>query len=580
MVRPNPFFLNFVYKYKHMAKLRYIIYILFFSLSYSIFAQEPAFQNPFDFPILLSGNFGELRANHFHSGIDFKTQGVEGKPVHAVQDGYISRIGVSPWGYGNVLYMNHPDGTTTVYAHLQKFDQAIAKYVKEQQYEKENFTINLYPDSSLFPYNKGEVIALAGNSGSSAGPHLHFEVRDTQTEEVLDPLHYYKDRTKDTRAPQIRGMKIYPMPGKGIVNGSTRSRSLKITTPKNSKQPIVADKIEAWGDIALGIKAFDSMDGTSNIYGVKEIILMKDSDVVFKSRIDQYAFEETRYLNSFIDYAEWRQNGSFVMKSYVEPGNRLRFMNSLNRGIITINEEKVYQISYLLADIYGNTSTLAFKIQGKRQEIPEIGKEETTYFNWSGDNRFGAKGIRLTVPRGNLYSDVHLQYWADEDSMALSALHILHSEAVPLHHTAQLAIRLQNDTLENKHQYGIVSIHKGRTSWIGGTYRNGWIQADIKELLAYRIQVDSLPPVITPIDPATWAQKKQISIRLSDRLSGVDTYRGEIDGCFVLFEFDGKKGLLTYRFDPERLSRGSHELHFTATDACGNRSTYTRRFVW
>lgn len=535
-------------------------------------------RNPFDFPILLSANFGELRANHFHSGIDFKTQGVEGKPVHAVQDGYISRIGVSPWGYGNVLYMNHPDGTTTVYGHLQKFEKNIAEYVKAEQYLAESFTVNLTPEAEKFVFKKGDIIGLGGNSGSSGGPHLHFEVRDTETEEVLDPLIYYKNKIKDTRPPVIRGLKVYPMEGKGIVNGSSRARTIKLTTSKGSKQTVVADKLEAWGEIAFGIKAFDAMDETSNIYGVKEVILMKDSDVVFRSNIDRFSFDETRYINSFTDYAEWRNSGSFYMKNYIEPGNRLPFIESLNKGIITIDEEKIYLLSYLLSDKYGNTTTLAFKVHGKKQSLPET--EDTVIFNWSGDNRFAAKGVRLSIPRGNLYTDIHLRYRVKEDSTALAATHLLHTQAEPLHQSASLSIKLQHDTLTNKQQYGIVRLHKGRSYWIGGTYQEGWIQGGIRELAAYSVAADTLPPVITPVDPETWVRKKRITIRVADRLSGLDTYRGEIDGEYVLFQSDGKKGLLTYDFDTERLSRGSHELTFTTVDACGNSSVFSRKFVW
>ena len=554
------------------------IYILSLLYPLNVFSQEKTLLNPFDFPILLSGSFGELRANHFHSGIDFKTQGVEGKPVRAVQDGYISRIGVSPWGYGNVLYMNHPDGTTTVYAHLQKFIKPMAQYVKEQQYMRESYTVNLEPDSLLFSFKQGEIIGYGGNSGSSGGPHLHFEVRDTQTEEVIDPLMYYKDKIKDTRPPKITGLKVYPVEGRGVVNGSSIPKSLKLKTPKNSNQPVVSDKIEAWGEIIFGIRAYDYMDGTSNIYGVKEVTLMVDSVVAFRSHIDQYSFDETRYLNSYTDYAEWRKSGSFYMKSFIEPGNKLRFIEGKNRGIITIDEERTYLLSYLLSDIYGNTTMLAFKVEGKKQEMPEV--ISSAEFNWTGDNRFGAKGMRLTIPRGNLYSDLKLCYSYKEDSTALAGIHTLHEEAVPLHKQANLSIRIQNDTLANKQQYGIVRIHKGRTYWIGGAYKDGWMQADIRELATYSIDADTVPPVITPIDPDKWVQKKCITLRISDRFSGIDTYRGEIDGAYALFEFDGKKGLVTYKFDAERLTKGAHELTFTVTDACGNKNVYTRNFVW
>ena len=538
-------------------------------------AEAQQLRKPMDIPVLLSGNFGELRSNHFHSGIDFKTQGVEGKPIHSVQDGYVSRISVSPWGYGNGLYITHPDGTTTVYGHLQKFSQKITAYLKEKQYEQESFNVNLSLTPDELPVKEGELVALSGNTGSSGGPHLHFEVRDTETEEPMDPIEYYKDLIKDTQAPKIQGIMVYSMPGKGVVNGSRRKLELKPVTAKNGKQTLNG-KIEAWGEIGLAVKGYDYMDNTSNIYGIKDITLTTDSQVIFHSNLDRFAFDESRYLNSFTDFEEWKEHRSFYIKSFVDPGNRLRFIESLNRGILTIDEPRTYHLTYQLADAFGNTTRLSIQIEGKEQPIPEIDTENTELFHWWSDNRFGAKGIRLTIPKGNLYDDL---YSVKEDSTALGATHILHNKPVAFHKSAKLSLRLQTDTLENKQQYGIVRLQNGRRSWTGGVYRNGWVDADIKETGSYTLGQDLVPPTITPLNPATWVSKQAIALRLSDNLSGVQTYRGEIDGQYVLFEMNSKS-VITYHFDKERLARGKHTLKLVVTDACGNQSTYTYPFTW
>ena len=556
-----------------MYKL-YIVILFFFIQTIS--AQQ--LRQPFDFPILLSGNFGELRNNHFHSGIDFKTQGVEGKPIHAVQDGYVSRISVSPWGYGNGLYLTHPDGTTTVYGHLQRFAPSIARYIKTQQYEQESFNVNLFLDPDQLPVKKGEIVAYSGNTGSSGGPHLHFEVRDTESEEVLDPIEYFKEKITDTRAPKIQGILVCPQPGKGVVNGSSRKLELKPVTAKNGKQTITG-KIEAWGEIGLAVKAYDYMDNTTNIYGVKDITLRQDSQIIYHSNLDRFAFDETRYLNSYVDYEEWKERRSFYMRSFVEPGNRLRFNESINRGIIHIEEEKTYHLTYTLADAFGNTTRLSVWIEGKEQEIPEIETEGTELFHWMADNRFGAKGIRMTIPKGNLYDDLYFRYSVKEDSTALADTHILHNRPVPLHSSARLSLRLRVDTLENKQQYGIIRTQKGRRSWIGGTYRNGWIDGTIKELGNYTVGQDLKAPTITPLGANTWISKQAFVFRLSDNLSGVQTYRGEIDGQYVLFEMNSKS-VITYKFDKERLKKGKHTLKLTVTDAAGNRSEYKYSFVW
>lgn len=541
-------------------------------------AEAQQLRKPMDIPVLLSGNFGELRSNHFHSGIDFKTQGVEGKPIHSVQDGYVSRISVSPWGYGNGLYITHPDGTTTVYGHLQKFSQKITAYLKEKQYEQESFNVNLSLTPDELPVKEGELVALSGNTGSSGGPHLHFEVRDTETEEPMDPIEYYKDLIKDTQAPKIQGIMVYSMPGKGVVNGSRRKLELKPVTAKNGKQTLNG-KIEAWGEIGLAVKGYDYMDNTSNIYGIKDITLTTDSQVIFHSNLDRFAFDESRYLNSFTDFEEWKEHRSFYIKSFVDPGNRLRFIESLNRGILTIDEPRTYHLTYQLADAFGNTTQLSIQIEGKEQPIPEIDTENTELFHWWSDNRFGAKGIRLTIPKGNLYDDLYFRYSVKEDSTALGATHILHNKPVAFHKSAKLSLRLQTDTLENKQQYGIVRLQNGRQSWTGGVYRNGWVDADIKETGSYTLGQDLVPPTITPLNPATWVSKQAIALRLSDNLSGVQTYRGEIDGQYVLFEMNSKS-VITYHFDKERLARGKHTLKLVVTDACGNQSTYTYPFTW
>ena len=541
-------------------------------------AEAQQLRKPMDIPVLLSGNFGELRSNHFHSGIDFKTQGVEGKPIHSVQDGYVSRISVSPWGYGNGLYITHPDGTTTVYGHLQKFSQKITAYLKEKQYEQESFNVNLSLTPDELPVKEGELVALSGNTGSSGGPHLHFEVRDTETEEPMDPIEYYKDLIKDTQAPKIQGVMVYSMPGKRVVNGSRRKLELKPVTAKNGKQTLTG-KIEAWGEIGLAVKGYDYMDNTSNIYGIKDITLTADSQVIFHSNLDRFAFDESRYLNSFTDFEEWKEHRSFYIKSFVDPGNRLRFIESLNRGILTIDEPRTYHLTYQLADAFGNTTQLSIRIEGKEQPIPEVDTENTELFHWWSDNRFGAKGIRLAIPKGNLYDDLYFRYSVKEDSTALGATHILHNKPVAFHKSAKLSLRLQTDTLENKQQYGIVRLQNGRRSWTGGVYRNGWVDADIKETGSYTLGQDLVPPTITPLNPATWVSQQAIALRLSDNLSGVQTYRGEIDGQYVLFEMNSKS-VITYHFDKERLARGKHTLKLVVTDACGNQSTYTYPFTW
>lgn len=534
--------------------------------------------NPFDFPILLSGNFGELRANHFHSGIDFKTQGAEGKPIKAIQDGYVSRISVSPTGYGNCLYIDHPDGTTTVYGHLKKFPAKVEKYIKEQQYAKESFSVNLFPKSDMFPVKKGEIVAYSGNTGSSGGPHLHFEVRDTKTEDVMDPIPYFSKSIKDKTAPQIRGIRVYPVEGGGIVNSSSKKQNIKIINDAKSKKQ-KAEAVEAWGEIGFAIKCYDKMDGTPNIYGVRSISLSVDGEEIFNSEIDRFAFSETRYLNSLIDYADWKNNNSFYIKSFVDPGNKLRFLSARNRGIVNINEERTYNFVYTLKDYFGNTTTLKIPVKGKKQDIPTAETEGRELFIWSKDNRFGAKGVRMHIPKGNLYQSVYIKYSVRDDTTLMAPTHYLNDEPVVLHKKAMLSLKINSDadTLKNKKQYGIVQWNKGKQRWIGGTYKNGWVNGEIRELGAYTVRKDTKKPSIIPVGKETWNQKKKIVFRLTDDLSGVETYRGEIDGKYALFTMNNKS-VITYTYDSKRLKPGKHHLKLYVKDACDNESVYEYTF--
>jgi hypothetical protein len=532
-------------------------------------------RNPFDFPALLSGNFGELRSNHFHSGIDFKTQGEEGKAIHAVQDGYISRIFVSPWGYGNALYLVHPDHTMTVYGHLQRFNDSIAYYVKEQQYEQEQFRVDLALTPEQFPVKQGDIIGYSGNSGSSGGPHLHFEVRDT-TDEPMDPLPFFETLIKDSRPPTAQAVMIYPVEGQGSVNNS--SQRLRLQAVNAQGRQTVKGKIEAWGKIAFGINVDDFMDQTTNVYGVKELTMSVDGVEMFNSYLDRFSFDETRYLNTFVDYETWCGMRSFFTKTFVSPGNRLRFITSKNRGLVTINEKRPYRIDFRLADAFGNTGELSLEVIGKEQIILPPDTAGATLFYWNVENRFGAKGIRLSVPKGSLYENLYFRHKTMEDTTLFSAIHQLHDKPVALHKPANLSLFLAQDTLPEKRQYGIISINRKKYTWIGGTYRDGWMDAEIRELGNYAVAQDTIPPKIMPVDSVHWMTDQKIAFRLTDDLSGISAYRGEIDGNYALFEMDGKKSLIWYIFDNKRLMRGEHTLILVVTDHCGNRSEYKTKF--
>lgn len=544
------------------------------------YAQE--YQSPLDIPILLSGNFGELRNNHFHSGIDLKTQAVINKPVHSIADGFVSRIAISPSGYGLAIYVDHPStGQTSVYAHINKFPANIEKYIQEEQYKQESFRVDLRPDKHKFPLKKGDLIAYSGNTGSSGGPHVHFEIRDTKSENVLDPLPYFKSRIKDDVAPDLRGVAVYPIAQKGSVNNSTNPFRRDLTKLKNGSYAALPN-IEAWGTIGLGVKGYDRMTGTTNIYGVKIVRLFVDGKQIFKSDVDAYSFSQTRMLNSFVDFADWRNRKSFFMKSFVEPGNKLPFYEAVNNGYLVIDKEKVYNIKYELEDLYGNVTNYSFSITGKKQAI-EPRQQCSLYMPWDEDNRFMRDDFSLVIAKGNLYDNLCFDLKQAAGANFASDIYKVNNTPVPLQNKATLRIRLTSDLLENKQQYGIVKLNNADkvSSWIGGTYLDGAVTAAINELGdQYAVFSDTTPPAITPIKKETWVSQKSINVRLTDNLSGVASFRGVIDGKFVLFTHDVKASVYTYKFDSRIESGKKHSFSFVATDGCGNQSEYTTEFTY
>ena len=563
--------------------MKKIITLILSLLTITLTAQI-TYKSPIDIPLLVSANFGELRPNHFHSGIDLKTQGVINKPVYAIADGYISRISVSPSGYGLAVYINHPDGHTSVYGHLEKFAPKIEEYVKEKQYDKESYSIDLTLDVSVLPLKKGDLFAYSGNTGSSGGPHVHFEIRNTENQLALDALEYYKDRIEDNVPPLVKGVAVYPVLSAGVVNGSVEPyrRIISAATPTKKKGvKTLSDSVFVWGRIVLGINAIDRMTGTNNIYGVKTVRLFCDDKEIFSSDISSIDFGKTRMINSMTDFDHWYKTKVFYMKSFIEPGNKLSIYKAVNNGYIDVNEERIYNFKYELEDLYGNMTTYAFPIYGKKQNIPQP-KQCMQLMAWDKDNYYEGNMFSISLPKGVLYNNFCFDLKRILSSNYMSAIYTIGNTYVPLDKPSEITIKMTKDSLVNKAQYGIVRISGARESWIGGKYNNGAITTRVREVgNSYAVSIDTQAPVITPVSSAKWVIQREIKIRVTDNKSGIFSYRGTIDGSFALFEHDVKSSVYTYKFDVQRLKKGeSHKLLFTAVDGCGNESSYEYEFKY
>lgn len=564
-----------------MKQKQSIILLIIFSFFTSQLISQN-FVSPINFTPSLSANFGELRNNHFHSGIDYRTQQVENKPIFSIDEGFVSRINISPTGYGLALYIDHPSGHTSVYGHLNSFSQKITNYIRQKQYEKETYRIDYYLQPGEITVKKGEQIALSGNTGGSGGPHLHFEIRDTKTQDPLDVLNFLGRTVNDKASPDVRMIAVYPQEGKGVVNGSSAPLRQNIGRTKSGTYAAPARAINAWGKIGLGIKSYDRIQGTSNIYGVEKVILTVDGKTVFTSDINRLSFDKTRMINSFMDFEDWRNSRSMIMKSFVEPGNKLDFITAINDGFIEINAEKNYNVRYELTDHYGNRTVYSFIIKGVKQNIPQPTKCEN-FMTYLLSNSFVDADFSLTIPLGNLYTDICYKHSKTASPKYFSPIHRVNNKPVPLHRNGQIWLKQTKSADVDSTKFGIIKIDKnGKESWIGGTYKNGGLEANINELGdRFAIDVDTIAPTITPVIPSNWLARKRIVVQLKDNKSGISSFRGEINGKFILMSHDTKSTSYTYIFDDSRLVKGENQkFTFTATDGAGNKSDYSYEFLY
>ena len=553
-------------------------YPIFFSLLFFIgsvqsgYAQETdtdktSFTPPFDFPITFSGNFGEIRANHFHGGLDFKTGGTIGKPVRALADGYISRIRVTH-GSGYVLDVAYDNGYSTINRHLSAFVGDVARRVEDLQYEKESWEVEITPEPDEYPVKAGQIIALSGNTGYSFGPHLHLDMIETATDEYIDPLPFFMDKVKDKTAPRAEGIMLFPQPGKGVVEGKQTRRAF----PAHPTKPITA-----WGLIGAGIRAYDYMDGVQNKYGVKTVILEVDGEEVFRSTVDRFAYEENRYINSWT-------HGQY-MKSFIEPGNHLRMLHASNgnRGLVDINEERPYRFVYTLSDALGNTSKVCFTVQGQKTTIAPVEHREKYALKWDKVNYLQEPGLELVIPKGMLYDNVLLNYSVRADSGDIAFTYQLNDTRIPMHDACDLRIGLRRRPVEDMTKYYVAGVTaRGGKYRIGGKYEDGVMKVRIRDLGTYTVAVDTVPPVITPVNQAQWGRTEKIIFKAKDKETGINTYRGTIDGKYALFgKPNSISGNLVCELDPKHVEKGGkHVVEMTVTDGCGNRTTEQFDFVW
>lgn len=534
------------------------------------------FRQPLDIiPPALAGSFGEIRGNHFHSGIDFRTNQREGYPVYAVADGYVSRLRVQNSGFGQALYVNHPNGFTSVYGHVQRFAPKIATIVKNLEYEKKSFEIDEFPDQMLIPVRKGEVIAWSGNRGSSGGPHLHFEIRDSKTEETINPQFFGID-IPDNIPPVIYSLYAYKLNGKPFTE-NTPKQAIAITGSNGSYK---AAPVSLTGEIGFGVVTTDRHNGLSGLNGVYSIQLELDGKMIYTSALERFAFEDSKAINSHIDYPTFLNTKRSIQKSFVEPGNPLSiYSNLVNSGKVNFTDGEIHQLKYIITDSKGNASTLSFAVHSGASALPVTNIPAGIVFGYNKVNEFNNDEIKLVFPLGTLYNDLNFTYkkTSKPAGNAWSNIHQIHNRYTPLHTGFELSIKADNLPEELREKALIVSTNGSSQ---GGSFVNGVVKANPRNFGSFYIAVDTIAPRIIPTNISegkSMAGLSKILFKISDNLSGLKNFSGYIDGKWVLMEFDAKTATLWHSFD-ERTTAGKHNLELVVSDVKDNVKRYSVSF--
>ncbi len=537
---------------------------------------QNAFRPPLDIPIILAGTFGELRSNHFHAGIDIKTQQREGLPVFGIGDGTITRIKVSLWGYGKVLYMAHPNGYTSVYGHLQKFSPKIEAYIKKLQYKKRSYEVEVFPDYGELKIEKGELLAYSGNTGGSAGPHLHFEIRSSISEKPTNPL-LYNIEVADATNPILEKVFVYPLSKNAQVNQSEEKVQINFT--KQNDGTYLAETVKANGKIGVGFIGFDRQDMAANRNGVYAVELLVNGKTYTAYDFESFSFGETRYINTLIDYDYFGRYRKRIQKCFKSPGNYLSIYNEIyNNGQIEIREGLNYNIDLVIKDLAENKVQVRIPVEGKSEARNGVKKNNTTpnYVIAKKPNNYDLGIAKVYFPENTFYEDFYIDLKKGKDTVTI------HTNTVPAHRNFTITFDASKYSTEEQKQLFIARLDKKLNPSYLNTYKRGsTFTARTRNLGTYTLAKDTVSPKIRNknFKEKQWLNNyKYLSVHISDDLSGIDTYSATLNGEWILMEYEPKRNTLTYNFDDKILDKKQCVLKVTVTDNVGNTNSLTTSF--
>ncbi|RCS27080.1 M23 family peptidase [Polaribacter sp. WD7] len=560
-------------------KRLFFISILFLALKGYCQKKYPKnyFTNPLDIPTVLSGTFGELRSNHFHSGVDIKTQRKEGLKIYAPADGYVSRIKVAQFGFGKALYITHPNGYTTVYAHLKKFAPKIEEYVKFIQYKKENYaTGNLFFKEDKFPVNKGDIIGFTGDTGSSGAPHLHYEVRDSKTANIINPL-FFGINPIDSKPPVLESIKAYTLTKNSRIDNKNKNFILPIKKIAEGKYS--ANRIFAAGSIGFAINTFDRLDLAPNKNGIYSLEMLVNGKRYFYHNVETFSFSETKFINLHIDYQHYKKYRKKYQKLFrVKPNKLSTYKEITNDGKIDIQNGLSYSVEIIAKDYAGNKSSVKIPITGKESNSLFQKQKDTTEYKIIAKkfHRFSKDGISIAFPKNTFYEDVYLDFKVE------NGIAKVHQPTIPLNKSFTLTFDVSKFSESEKQQLYIANLEYSKYPRYQNTRKkDSTFYTTSKTLGNYGLLKDSIKPTIKTLyfKDNQWISKfTTLKVKINDIGSGIKNWRATIDGEWVLMQYNHKKGILTYNFSDKKLVGSKHIFKIVVSDNVGNTNMLSTTF--
>lgn len=535
------------------------------------------FRSPLDIPLQLSGNFGELRSNHIHSGFDCKTNKIEGLNVYAAADGYVSRIKITEVGYGKAIYITHPNGYTSVYGHLQSGFGEIEKYIKKEQYKAKSYEIDITLNPTDLAVNKGDIIAISGNTGGSDGPHLHFEIRETQSEKIINPMYFGFDAViTDTKRPILNSLWVYPLDENSLVNHTNKPIFLSLTSQDDGSY--IAEKVEASGKIGFGITTVDFDDVSWNGNGIFKVQSFLNGKPSFGYQFDTFSFDETKRVNSLIDYERYKKMGQRVQKLFFKNPYPLSLIKpGIDNGIINVNAN-TYQTYYIeISDFSENKTKVYVPIQYAPLSVKTIEQPKQTKYlvKAQKDNIFAQENVTVTIPANAFVDDFYMNFEVKKGVLKL------HEDIVPAFSNMTITFEDSISTARNREKLFIGLKAENKIYYYDTKKNKNAFTIYTKYLGEYKLMRDSNPPKLKigkRVEGKWISDQNEIQFTVSDDLSGVKSYNGYLNGKWILLEYEPKTKKLTHHFSDGIVAEGKNDLKVVVTDNIGNSTIFETQF--